>query len=110
MRRGDGGASMSDVPILDERSATSDNASVNVTPFPATSPQRPAVEAEEYSAETRPALQRLGERIARPFTHPAGPECVSAEQLQEFRQAAQANAVDPEVNEELSLALALAQR
>jgi len=105
---------MADAPILDDRNANSEGesvgASINVTPFPATpSTQRATPEIEAHEAEGAP-LQRLGEKIAHPFTRTERPECLSGEQLQEFRQAAQAKAVDPEVNEELSLALALAQR
>jgi len=107
---------MADAPILDERKGNLDaddaaSASVNVTPFPAApTSQRAQSEAEAEPTGSPLSLTRLGEKVAHPFAHKEKRECLSVEHLQEFRQAAQAKAVDPEVNEELSLALALAQR
>jgi hypothetical protein len=84
----------------------------NVTPFPAAAaapraePSSDGAPAEAAS-ETATPLTRLEHKL---FAREPARECLSAEQAQEFRKAAQARAVDPEVNEELSLALGLAQR
>lgn len=102
--------------------AASDNASAGAAPGDQDSaaahnvvafPAGEATPSQEPGAQVvaENPLARLGQTITQSFRHGERRECLTTEEVQEFRQAARsATTTDENVRQELSLALGLAQR